>query len=264
MILKRGHYLAPNYQTYDFNDFLVGTTKYEAPVETGVWHSHEKPVISFVLYGGNKEYRKGKEIERLEGAINYYHAHELHKNIYTKFPSKHISLEIDDTFLTKYEHTEESIELAVTKNHDARFTFIKLLNEAEINDLQSYSSIEMLFLTFLENSLNSKDDLLFPKWMLSIRDILNDRWNENISLKELSDNVNVHPTTISKNFRTYFQCTLGEYSRKLKIDRSLDLLKSKQHSLTEIAYICGFSDQSHFTRVFKSISGYLPKEYTKV
>ncbi|WP_407933708.1 helix-turn-helix domain-containing protein [Aquimarina algiphila] len=50
----------------------------------------------------------------------------------------------------------------------------------------------------------------------------------------------------------------------MKIDRSLDLLKSKQHSLTEIAYICGFSDQSHFTRVFKSISGYLPKEYTKV
>ncbi|WP_025665275.1 helix-turn-helix transcriptional regulator [Aquimarina megaterium] len=264
MILKRGHSLAPIYKTYDFNDFLIGTSNYQNPIETGVWHSHEKPVISLVLYGTNTEYRKGKEIERTSGSINYYNSYELHRNIYTTFPSKHINLEIDDTFLKKYGFTEESIELAVAKNYYARFTFIKLMNEAEINDLQSYNAIEMLFVAFIENSLNSKDEILFPKWMLSVRDLLNDRWDENISLKEIANKVNVHPTTISKNFRTYFQCTLGEYSRKLKIDRSLDLLKSKQYSLTEIAYICGFSDQSHFTRVFKSISGYLPKEYVKV
>ncbi|WP_108808191.1 helix-turn-helix domain-containing protein [Aquimarina spinulae] len=262
--LKRGCYLAPKYNIYDFNDFLIGVTNYKNPIETGIWHSHEKPLISFVLYGHNTEYRKGKKTERTARCINYYHAHELHKNVYHNFPSKHISLEIDTSFLTKYNYTEAEIELALKKSYDSHFTFIKLMNEAEINDLQSYDSIEMLFLEFIENSIKSKEETGFPYWMQSIRDILNDRWNENVSLKELANQVNIHPTTISKNFRQYFQCTFGEYTRKLKVNHSIDIIHSSQYSLTEIAYICGFSDQSHFTRIFKSMTGYLPKEYAKI
>ncbi len=264
VFLKKGQYLAPTFHTYDFQDFLIGITKYENPMDTGVWHSHEKALISFVLYGHNTEYRKGQKIERTNGAINYYHSHELHKNVYNTFPSMHISLEIDTNFLNKYNYTEELIELAVRKNHDANFTFIKLMSEAQVNDLQSYNSLEMLFVAFLENSLKSQSEAVFPYWMQSVRDILNDRWNENISLRELADNVDVHPTTISKNFKRYFGCTLGEYTRKLKVNHSLSFLNSSQHSLTETAYLCGFSDQSHFTRIFKSMTGYLPKEFIKV
>lgn len=263
-ILKKGQYLAPSYQVYNFEDFLVGITEYKEPIETGVWHSHEKPLISFVLYGGNKEYRNGKETNRTWGSTNYYHSYEMHKNVYTTFPSKHVSLELSKEFLRKYNYTEAEIAIATKKCQDASFTFLKLMKEAQIDDLQSYNSIEMLFLEFIENATKMKDEISFPLWMRSVRDILNDRWNENISLKELAHNVNIHPTTISKNFRKYFQCTLGEYTRKLKINHSLSLLKSSHYSLTETAHICGFSDQSHFIRVFKSMTNHLPSEYVKV
>ncbi|WP_299221759.1 AraC family transcriptional regulator [uncultured Aquimarina sp.] len=263
-ILKKGQYLAPSYQIQDFKDFLIGISNYQDQVETGVWHAHENPLISFVLYGGNKEYRKGKEMDRVSGSINYYHSLEPHKNIYYTFPSKHISLELSNNFLKKYNYTETDIEFATKKNYDGHFTFIKLMKEAQINDLQSYASIEMLFLSFLENSEKSYDQTLSPSWILSVRDILNDRWNENISLKELAYHVNVHPTTISKNFKKHFQCTLGEYTRKLKVNRSLKILGSSHYSLTEIAHICGFSDQSHFIRVFKSMTNHLPSEYLKI
>lgn len=264
IVLKKGCYLAPSYQTHDFNDFLIGITEYEKPIETGVWHSHINPMISFVLYGSNIEYRKEKVIERTTGSINYYHSHELHKNTYNYFPSKHISIELSPNFLKQCGYTETQIEFAINKNLDSNFTFIKLMGEAQIKDKQSRHAIEMLFLAFIENALKSKDDTQFPFWMKSVRNLLNDRWNENISLKELSDKVDVHPTTISKNFMKYFQCTLGEYTRKLKINHSIDIMNSSRHSLTEIAYKCGFSDQSHFTRVFKSMTGYLPKEYAKI
>lgn len=263
-VLKRGQYLAPSYQIHNFEDFLVGVTEYSEPIETGVWHSHEKPLISFVLYGGNKEYRKGKEINRVCGSINFYHSFEAHKNVYNTFPSKHISLELSTGFLKKYDCTEAEIAFATKNCHDANFTFLKLMKEAQADDLQSYDSIEMLFLAFLENSRGINNETLFPSWILSVRDILNDRWNENVSLKELAYCVNIHPTTISKNFRKYFQCTLGEYTRKIKINRSLAMLKSSRYSLTEVAHICGFSDQSHFIRVFKSMTNHLPSEYVKV
>ena len=262
--MKKGHYLAPKYFTSNFGDLLIGITKYETLIETGVWHSHEKPMISFVLYGNNIEYRKGKTIERVAGSINYYHSYELHKNIYNNFPSKHISLELDYTFLDAHGYIQTEIELAIKNNKDSIFTFIKLMNEAQINDAQSKNTVEMLFLEFMENAHKSKNTTQFPLWMKSVRDILNDRWNENISLKELAKNVNIHPTTISKYFRKYFQCTLGEYTRKLKVKHAIDLLHSSNYSLTETAYLCGFSDQSHFIRIFKSMTGYLPKTYVKL
>nr|WP_298924606.1 AraC family transcriptional regulator [uncultured Allomuricauda sp.] len=262
--LKKGNYLAPHFSISSFDDLLVGITTYDAPIETGVWHFHEIPMISFVLYGSNTEYRKGRSIRRNSGSANYYHAHELHKNVYDQFPSKHISLELDLNYLKKLEYTEADIQLAVEKSQDSIFTFIRLMNEAQTNDVQSKNTVEMLFLSFMENALVSKDNAQFPPWMSLVREILNDRWNENISLKELSNKVHVHPTTISKHFRKFFGCTLGEYTRKLKVEHSINFLHSSNYSLTEIAYICGFSDQSHFIRTFKSMTGYLPKKYCSV
>ncbi|MEQ9280250.1 MAG: AraC family transcriptional regulator [Balneola sp.] len=261
--LKKGTYLAPDVSTCNFNDLLVGVTKYQTPTETGVWHSHENPMISFVLYGSNKENREGLTFERTPGSINFYHSNELHQNIYNKFPSKHISLEIDSAFLNKYEYTESQIEMAVANNEYSIFTFTKLLSEAFLNDSQSSSSVEMVVLSFIENAINPKEQKI-PEWMNLVRDILKDRWNENISLHQLSESADVHPTTISKHFRNYFQCTLGEYSRKIKVARSIEIINSSKTSFTEVAYQCGFSDQSHFTRVFKSCTGLLPKQFVKL
>ncbi|MEW6737177.1 MAG: helix-turn-helix domain-containing protein [Acidobacteriota bacterium] len=42
------------------------------------------------------------------------------------------------------------------------------------------------------------------------------------------------------------------------------MIKNSQMSLTEIALHCGFADQSHFTRNFKEITGFLPKEFRKI
>ncbi len=262
--LKKGQYLAPDYQVTDFEEVSVGITNYNTVTETGVWHSHEKPMISFVLYGNNTEFRKGNSTKRVAGSVNFYHSHEPHRNVYNCFPSKHISLELDPQFLERYGYIEADIDLAVKKGHEPIFTFIKVMSEALLNDMQSKDVIEMLFVAFVENSLNSKKEDLLPHWAISVRELLNDRWNENISLQELATNVGVHPTTISKHFRKYFQCTMGEYTRKLKVKKAIDLLHTSKHSLTEIAYICGFSDQSHFIRIFKSMTGYLPRTYLKL
>jgi len=210
--LKKGQYLAPKYLIANFDDLLIGITNYERPVETGVWHSHEKPMISYVLYGHNMEYRKGKRIERVPGSANYYHSNEIHKNIYKHFPSKHISLELDFDFLRNYSYTETEVADAVAKSEDAVFTFVKLMHETQMNDAQSKNAIEMLFLAFMENALKLHVETQLPPWIKSVRDLLNDRWMENVSLIELSENADVHPTSISRYFRKYFQCTLGEWT----------------------------------------------------
>lgn len=40
-------------------------------------------------------------------------------------------------------------------------------------------------------------------------------------------------------------------------------MKTDSYSLTEIAYLTGFSDQSHFTRIFKQHTAKSPSAYKK-
>jgi AraC family transcriptional regulator len=83
------------------------------------------------------------------------------------------------------------------------------------------------------------------------------------SLNQLSVMLGLHPVTISRQFHHYYACTLGEYIRKLRVEKALTLIKEREHSLTEIAFASGFADQSHFIRAFKRFTGLLPLAYKK-
>lgn len=51
------------------------------------------------------------------------------------------------------------------------------------------------------------------------------------------------------------------FSRIIRFQTALGEYHNKDKSLTEIAYECGYYDQSHFIQDFKEFSGHNPKEY---
>lgn len=67
------------------------------------------------------------------------------------------------------------------------------------------------------------------------------------------------------HFDRAFKQTTGktprDYIAKRKIDRSLDLLRTTNQSLTDIALECGFSSSSHFSVAFKRAFGVGPAEF---
>jgi AraC-like DNA-binding protein len=69
---------------------------------------------------------------------------------------------------------------------------------------------------------------------------------------------------LSREFSKYFDnLSFGDYIRKLRIEKATHLLSDPSLSLGEIAYLTGFSDQSHFNRIFKKHTGSTPSEYRK-
>ncbi len=105
-----------------------------------------------------------------------------------------------------------------------------------------------------------------PQWAQELKEIIQDQIDTNLALrlKEVSQSLNVHPAYLSREFSKYFNdLTFGEYIRKLRIEKAMTLLESDEHSLGEIAYLTGFSDQSHFTRVFKKHTRQSPSQYRK-
>jgi len=88
--------------------------------------------------------------------------------------------------------------------------------------------------------------------------------NMTLSLQQVSNDLEINPAYLSREFSKYFDnLSFGDYIRKLRIDKAKNLMATTAYSLTEIAYLTGFSDQSHFTRIFKKQTGQNPSAYKR-
>lgn len=250
-------------KNHTFDGLTVGTTAYQSGRTRDDFHFHDNPTICFLLQGGGVEKRSRGSYERGVCDVRFYHAEEPHQSIIKIFPSKCVNLELELQFLNQYEISENILNLAVIKNLDVKFLMLKIHNELLINDAFTNSSIKILLLSML-NETKTSNKRKKPDWITNLHQLLNDRWSEQLSLEDLSLAVKVHPVTISKHFARYFSCTLGEYMRKIKVNKSIFLIKNSRLSLTEIALQCGFADQSHFIRNFKKLTGFLPKDFKQL
>ncbi|WP_089916531.1 helix-turn-helix transcriptional regulator [Chitinophaga rupis] len=260
LTLGYGHYLGHNNRSLQSSGLVVSEIAYHTKVFEG-WHSHEHAHISFLLKGGNCEQRQGREEEYTTGNIVYYHAGEMHRNTHTRHPSKNLNLEITGTFLKQYQLTETLLHKAISRQH-APFTMLKIYKELLANDTVAAPAMVMLLLELLQEGITEKSAT--PKWVSIIRELMQDCWDEPLTLTDLAEATGIHPITISKHFSQYFGCTFGAYMRKLRVAKSMPMIRAGENSLTEIAYTCRFADQSHFTRTFKSLTGLLPREYRNI
>ncbi|RYG45071.1 MAG: AraC family transcriptional regulator [Chitinophagaceae bacterium] len=174
-----------------------------------------------------------------------------------------MNLELEPDFFSGYGISEGEINLGLHADQPGTaLLMVRLYRELSVADEHLTDSVHMLLLT--ASALWKKDTLLFPSWVTTARELLNDKWNDPVTLNELAAAASVHPVTVSKYFTRYFGTSFGEYRRRLKIERAIQLISSGNFPLTEVGYACGFFDQSHFIRAFKDCTTMLPKDFRKV
>ncbi|GAB3220029.1 chromate resistance protein ChrB domain-containing protein [Spirosoma arcticum] len=146
--------------------------------------------------------------------------------------------------------------------YDALYSWAKHLQSVR----HTQSPTEQLLLAVLHRHLAPSDKRKIPAWVGELKEAIQDQIDTNLtlSLTELSESLTVNPAYVSRAFARYFDdLSFGEYIRKLRIEKALHLLDTTTYTLTQIAYLTGFSDQSHFTRIFKKQTGQNPSEYRK-
>lgn len=79
------------------------------------------------------------------------------------------------------------------------------------------------------------------------------------SAPELAGKLNVSPRTLERRFAAALSMTPFEAGRKIRLAHAERLLQRTTHSITQIAQDTGFSDVSHFIKVFKSANGSTPE-----
>jgi len=133
------------------------------------------------------------------------------------------------------------------------------------HEKHTQNPIEHLLIEVFEKYLKQKTPTKkTPAWAKELKEIIQDQIDTNITLKQLSRNLDINPAYLSREFSKYFNdLSFGEYIRKLRIEKAIEYLNASNYSLTKIAYLTGFSDQSHFTRIFKKHTGLIPSVYRK-
>jgi len=97
-----------------------------------------------------------------------------------------------------------------------------------------------------------------PAWLKRAVDLLNEEFRSNLKIGDIANEVGVHPFHLSRVFRNVHRQTIGEYVQKLRVTYACKQLALPDTDLATVALASGFADQSHFTRVFKSVTGVTP------
>ncbi|WP_207515418.1 chromate resistance protein ChrB domain-containing protein [Longitalea luteola] len=146
--------------------------------------------------------------------------------------------------------------------YDALYSWAKHLQKEKHTQQPFENSLLNVFKTFIRNKQAEGKEM--PSWVQELKEMIQDHIDTNVTLKELSKDLDINPSYLSREFSKHFDnLSFGDYTRKLRIERAIELMSNPSYSLTDIGYLTGFSDQSHFTRIFKKHTGISPSAYRK-
>ena len=91
---------------------------------------------------------------------------------------------------------------------------------------------------------------------------VNDHFMDSISTRNVAESFNYSKEHFCRLFRLNFTISFTDYLTQFRIEKAKSLLS--ENSVSEVATLCGFVDQSRFSKVFKESAGISPKEFKRM
>ncbi|APA93332.1 MULTISPECIES: helix-turn-helix domain-containing protein [Myroides] len=259
--LKEGEHFGEKKQQLVVKDVILSKAN-ASPTDHIPWHYHKHAYFLYNINGYLNEVTKKGTLELQPNTLLYHHSQEPHynKDIQKEFDFLHV--ELPSAWFLKYDLSPSLIEGdLLLKDPSLQTLFHKIHVESQLADQATNLAIDGLLLqTFGQiTRLQAQDlDIHKPLWVNKLIELVNEERWEVLSLNYLATELQLHPVYLSRKFPVYFKMSFGEYVREQKLKKAIDLLLYHPISQAEVAYQCGFSDESHFIRIFKLKYGVTP------
>ncbi|MGI9044316.1 MAG: AraC family transcriptional regulator [Gemmatimonadaceae bacterium] len=228
-------------------------------------HQHENAYLSLIRRGSFTEtYGRRKRVV-IPGMLLVNPPGEWHSEQMDGHPVESLNVELSPVWL------RELFELGspLDRSADMRGGQIaslghRLLREVSRQDVDSAFAIESLTWEILCAALRRRPlapNRTKPGWLRDVGDLIDGSLARPPVLGALAREAGVHPVYFAVVFRHFYGCSLGEYSRRRRLDAARKRLADPGASLSGVAFDLGFADQSHFTRTFKRYTGMTPHQY---
>lgn len=157
------------------------------------------------------------------------------------------------------------ITICLNKNYLYTNNFINKILSSFSNFLKKYNLpldfILTLYKIITQNSFKEKSYSL-NKYFETVKNTIELYPENNISVQNIANCAFVSEYHTIRTFKALYGLSPYKFQLQNRINKSKYLLKDN-YTITEIAFLMGFYDQSHFINQFKNLVGISPSEYKK-
>jgi AraC-like DNA-binding protein len=116
--------------------------------------------------------------------------------------------------------------------------------------------------TLSDGSFNTVETISYNSRRIEkIMNYLNNNFDKDVSLTEAAKIAGMTEVALSRFFKARTGKTFVDTTNEVRLGNASRMLIDTTHSITEVAYKCGFNNMSNFNRIFKKKKDCTPKEF---
>jgi AraC-like DNA-binding protein len=227
-------------------------------------HSHESPFFCLLLKGNYQECYYRKVMSYSPCSIVFHPAGESH---HTDMGNAGGSVFLIEVGASWSQMLSDFSRDARTKFGAAGTPLSWLAQQIHREMMDGHPSpllTETLLVEMLGRTIDCAEERFAPAWLRQVMELIHDRYTSSFTVTQIAAEVGVHPFHLSRVFRFFNGIPVGDYVNRLRIGRAKQILgKPGRHELCQLAIQLGFSDQSHFTRIFRKFTGFSPARFAR-
>jgi len=112
------------------------------------------------------------------------------------------------------------------------------------------------------NGTNGKAFDYYPR-LKRLREYVEQSYSEPIPLEKAAGIAALESSYFSSYFRAKVGINFTDWLRQVRVKKAMELMKSRDFAITEVAYEVGFRDLRTFERAFKQYTLTTPREFKK-
>ncbi|MEK5029347.1 response regulator [Paenibacillus sp. FSL M7-1046] len=133
-----------------------------------------------------------------------------------------------------------------------------VMRQETIQDLLRYTESYLRHVCdFVEAKRSGKSSEVIER----VRRLIGERYADNLTIADIAAGVYLSPTYVRLLYKQETGETVFEYLTKVRIEKAKMLLRDPQNKFYEVCYAVGYTDPSHFSKLFKKMTGSTPSAY---
>ena len=263
--IEMGKFVGAPVRAQAFDGVSVAENTYAAGLCVAA-HTHDAPLLSLVLHGSATEEIGSRTRELGVQSLLYTPAYEAHGHRFLT-PGRWLNIQFSARWFQRVGAGEATLPTAPQLLRDGAAVSWAARLAAELREPDGVSRFAvdgaLLLLVADLSRLPVIGERRRPRWLQSVEDAIEAAGAETPSVTDLAALAGVHASHLLRTFRRYHGTTVATYVRRRRIERARNEVAKGDRPLSVIALDAGFSDQSHFTRVFRQTFGETPARYAR-
>lgn len=107
-------------------------------------------------------------------------------------------------------------------------------------------------------NFKSSDEVLMERIMAVINDNIS---NPELNVELLVSKIGLSRVQLHRKLKELTGISTGDFIRNIKLKQAAALLREKKMNISQVAYSVGFTNQTHFSTIFKKFYGVSPSDY---